>query len=81
VDFRGGTGNIRSLCRAGSLITVLKELSKYKIRLDRSCTEPTKEYTYFNGNRDENHELGTGSFIIRDSHQLLRGWSLLVTGG
>jgi hypothetical protein len=31
VDMRFGTWNIRSLYRAGSLMTVLRELSKYKL--------------------------------------------------
>jgi exonuclease III len=33
MDMRFGTWNIRSLYRAGSLVTVSKELSKYKLNL------------------------------------------------
>jgi hypothetical protein len=31
--YETGTGNIRSSCRAGSLVTVSNELSKYKLDL------------------------------------------------
>jgi hypothetical protein len=62
---RFGTWNVRSLYRAGSLVTVSKELSKYKLDLvgvqvgwEGSGTEPA-EYTFFYGN----HELGTGNFV------------------
>jgi hypothetical protein len=54
--------------RAGYLITVLRELSKYKLKLvevqevrwDGSDTEPAGKYTFFYGNGKENNELGTG---------------------
>jgi hypothetical protein len=53
MDMQFGTWNI-SLYRAGSLMTVLKELSKYKCdlvgiqeaRWDRGGTEPTGKYTF-----------------------------------
>jgi hypothetical protein len=32
------------------------------------------------GNRNENHELGTGFLCISESYQQLRGLSLLVIG-
>jgi hypothetical protein len=48
MDMRFGTVSVRNLYRAGSLMTVSKELSKYKlhsvgmheVRWDRGCTEP-----------------------------------------
>jgi hypothetical protein len=53
---------------AGSLMTIAKEISKYKlyllgaqeVRWDRGGTEPAGEYTFFNESQNENHELGTG---------------------
>jgi hypothetical protein len=80
VDTRFGTWNVRSLCKAGSLITVATETAKYKqylvgvqeARWDRGDTEPTGECTFFYG-RTENHELGKGVLYIRESHQQLIG--------
>jgi hypothetical protein len=58
-----GTWNIISLSRAGSLTTVLKELSEWKLHLagaqevrrDRGSTEPAGEYTFFYGKGNKNH--------------------------
>jgi hypothetical protein len=55
----------------GSLVTVSKELSKYKldlmevqeIRWESSGTEPAGEYTLLYGKGNENHEWGTGLFV------------------
>jgi hypothetical protein len=33
MDMRFGTWNVRSLCRAGSLMVVAKEISKYNLHL------------------------------------------------
>jgi hypothetical protein len=73
---------------AGSLVTVSKELSKYKldlvgvqeVRWEGGGTEPAGEYTFFYRKGNENHELRTGFLCIRESYQQLRGLSLLVTG-
>jgi exonuclease III len=67
MDMRFSTWNVRSLYRAGSLRTVAEEVSKYKldllgvqeVRWDGGGTEPADEYTFFYGNGNENHELGT----------------------
>jgi hypothetical protein len=57
---RFGLRNVRSLYRAGSLMTVSRELSEYKfnlvgaqeVRWEGSGTEPVGEYIFFyeNGN-------------------------------
>jgi hypothetical protein len=54
MDMRFGTWNVRSLYRAGSFMTVVKEISIYKLDLvgvqviwDRGVTEPAGEYTFF----------------------------------
>jgi hypothetical protein len=56
--------------QGGSLITVSKELSKYKldlvgvheVRWDEGGTEPAGEYTFFCRKGTLNHEFGTGFF-------------------
>jgi hypothetical protein len=72
--------NVRCLYRAGSLVTVSKELSKYRSDLvgvlevgwEDGDTEPTVEYTFLYGKWNENHELGTGFLCRTESHQQLR---------
>jgi hypothetical protein len=64
------TCNISGLYKAGSLITVSVELSKYKldlvglqeVRWDRGGTEPTSEYMFLCVKGNGNHELGAGFF-------------------
>jgi hypothetical protein len=60
MDMRYGMWNVRRLCRAGSLVSLAKELSKYRldlmgvqeVRWDRGGTEPGGEYIFFNGNEE-----------------------------
>jgi hypothetical protein len=56
MDMRFDVWNMGSLHSAGLLITVMKELSKYKldlveveIRWNRGGTNPAGEYTFFYG--------------------------------
>jgi hypothetical protein len=62
MDIRFGTWNFRSLYRAGSLMTVSRELARYKldllevqeVRWEGGGTERVGEYTFFNGKANEN---------------------------
>jgi hypothetical protein len=70
LDVRFGTWNVRSLYMAGSLMTVAREISKYKldlvrvqVRRDRGVTKPAGEYTFLYGKGNENHELGRDYFL------------------
>jgi hypothetical protein len=88
MDMRSGMWNVRSLCRVGSLMTVLRELFKYKldlvgvqeVRWESSGTEPAGDYTFFYGKGNENHELGTEFLCMREPCHQLRGLSLLMIG-
>jgi exonuclease III len=57
--------------RVGSLMTVMRELARYKldlvgmqeVRWEGDGTESAGECTFSYGKRNENHELGTGFFV------------------
>jgi hypothetical protein len=76
-DIRLGTWNVKSVYKAGSLVTVSKELSKYRLHLvgmqevrwDVGATEPAGGYTFFYGKGNENRELG-----IRHGASSACGW-------
>jgi exonuclease III len=77
---RFGLWNVRSLYRAGSLMTVLRELSRCKIdlvgvqevRWEGNGKEPSREYTFFYRKENDKHELGTVVLCIRETYQQLR---------
>jgi hypothetical protein len=68
MDMRFRLWNVRSLYRLGFLMTVSRDLSKYKldlvgvqeVRWEGCGTEPAGEYTFSYGKRNENHEIDTG---------------------
>jgi hypothetical protein len=66
---RFGTWNVRSLYRAGSLMTVSRELSSrldlvgaQVVTWEGSGTVPAGECTFFYGKVNENHELDSDFF-------------------
>jgi hypothetical protein len=67
MDMTFGLWNARSFYRVGSLMTVSRELLKYKlalvgvqvVRWEGVGTDPAGEYTFFYGKGNENQELST----------------------
>jgi hypothetical protein len=80
MDMRFGTWNIRRLYRMGSLTTISRELSRYRldlvglheVRWDGGGTAPAREYTIFYGKGNESHELDT-RFLVHKRIILLVG--------
>jgi hypothetical protein len=46
------------------------------VRWEGGGTEPAREYTFFYGKGNEDHEFDTGFVCIRESYQQLRRLSL-----
>jgi hypothetical protein len=71
MDIRFGRGNGGSFYRRGSLKTVSRELGKYKLesvgvqeaRWDKGGIERAGDYTFFYGQGNGDHRLGTGFFV------------------
>jgi hypothetical protein len=87
MDMRFGTWNMWSLYSMGSLMTISRELSRYRldlvgvqVRWDGSGTEPAGEYTFFYGKGYENHELGASFFVHKRIISTVRKVGLLVMG-
>jgi hypothetical protein len=64
---------------AGSLMTIAKEISRYKldlvgvqVRWDRGGTEPAEKYTFFYGKGNEKQEVFFFSYIRESYQQLIR---------
>jgi exonuclease III len=72
---RFGAWNVRSLCRLGSLTTVVRELARYRVdlvgvqevRWDKGGTVTAGDYNFFYGRGNDNYPLGTGVHLVGPS--------------
>jgi hypothetical protein len=88
MDMRFGTWNVRNLYRAGSLMTVSRELSRYRldlvgvqeVRWEGSGAVPAGECTFCMERGMRTMNWVQGFLYIRESYQQLRGLSLLMIG-
>jgi hypothetical protein len=86
MDTRFGVWKVRNLYGAGLLVTVAKEISKYKLDLvgvqevsgNRGRVEPAGKHRLFCGKRNENVELDTVFLYIRQSYQHLKRVEVVV---
>jgi len=83
------TWNVRSLPRSGSLTTVAKELTRYKLNLvcvqevrwDKGSTVSAGDYICFHGKRKQKSSVGKRFYLYTtEEYRQLRRYSFLVTG-
>jgi hypothetical protein len=89
MGMRFGTWNVRSLFKAGSLKTVTSKLAKYnlglvpvqEVRCVKGGSEPAYDYTFFCGNENTDHHLGTGFFLCVHKGILSAGKRIIISDG
>jgi hypothetical protein len=76
MDMKFGTWSVRSLCRTHSLKTVARKLGEYELDLvgvkevgwEKGGTERAEDCTFFYGQGNGVHQLGTGRFVQKENH-------------